>query len=207
MTAWGPEPFQNELATDYLKTIANKEIYPILLENPPFLVSMHRCTYSYDRFRAAAQLMISWDRKNWLASPPGYYELALENIKRIMEDCRWMKMWDDKDKKKSANYIASCQKQMDELQVLGAVNAYHENYAYLSFMKKDAPEFIKVLSVGEPAIPILLDLLGRDWIINTLLFELVDQKDWPLVEEKDRGVFSAINERWHKWGIEKGFLK
>jgi hypothetical protein len=120
MAAWGPKPFQNELATDFVLTLVNTNIHNILLEpidrDTKFL--KHKLSYYYDRFRAALELMILFEENKVFAFAKGYYDLAIEKLNIILTDIEYHETWDNKSKTKSQNYILDIQRQLQKLMEL-----------------------------------------------------------------------------------------
>lgn len=79
MAAWGKGPLENELATDYIRTMVEVHIKPVLLEQVPSdlfmknqhlnitpedrMLAKHKLAWYYDRLRAAISLMEMLEKK------------------------------------------------------------------------------------------------------------------------------------------------
>ena len=120
MSAWGPKAFENDLSKDYILTIVNSHIHPIIIEPVEDNTSYkkHKLAYYYDRFRSAIELMILFDQNNVFKFAKGYYDLAIEKLDKIMQDKNWLSYWDNESKSKSKNYLIDCSVQLQTLKIL-----------------------------------------------------------------------------------------
>lgn len=135
MAAWGPGSFDNDLASEYILTLVNTQIHPLILEEVPTLSShthgndviKHKCAYYYDRFRAAIELMILFEENDVYSFAKGYYDLAIKKAQRIIADGDWMYSWGGAVlmggvfttlNKKGKNYVADIERQIKLLEEL-----------------------------------------------------------------------------------------
>lgn len=120
MAAWGPKSFQNELAKDYMLSLVNDYIHPIILEpihrDTNFV--KHKLAYHYDRFRAAIELMISFEENGYYSFAKGYYNLAIEKLLIIANDHEWLGSWDNESHSKTSNYLKDIDRQLIALRAL-----------------------------------------------------------------------------------------
>lgn len=116
MSAWGPKPFDNDIAKDFLAIIAIEKVQNVLVEEFTELDRLtpgikHRLANRYDRFRAAVELMLTFETNGWYAFASGYYDLAWEKMQVLLNDTHWRSLWDTKDHAKSYNYMEDCRRQ------------------------------------------------------------------------------------------------
>lgn len=114
MAAWGCKSFENDLSQDYISTIVNLHIHPLIIEDVESKTEFkkHKLAYYYDRFRAAIQLMILFESNNIYGFAKGYYDLAIEKLIYLMEDQIWLDSWDNESHSKSKNYLGDCNEQL-----------------------------------------------------------------------------------------------
>jgi hypothetical protein len=120
MAAWGAKPFQNELASDYMLTIVNTHIHPVIVEHivKPSIednLLKHKLAYYYDRFRAAVELMIMFESIGSYKFAKGYYDIAIEKLTYIRYDINWALSWDNKSGSKDKNYKNDIDRQLEIL--------------------------------------------------------------------------------------------
>jgi hypothetical protein len=122
MSAWGYGPFQNELAQDYVSHVVVERIHPLLVEavDHDTQHTKHKWAYYYDRFRAAVELMILLETSGAYKFSVGFYDLAIEKLRKLRANTLWSASWDNVTHSKSANYQRDVDRQIGHLTVLRA---------------------------------------------------------------------------------------
>jgi len=122
MSAWGPNSYDNELATAYANSILVNEVYPHILQSMEVADDEsvnHRKAYKYDRLIASLDLLIFFSTKG-IGIPAGYIKIALLNLHYIRRDIEWFKYWRGIDDggtltTRGNNYVREIQRIVEQL--------------------------------------------------------------------------------------------
>lgn len=142
MAAWGFKPHQNDLAKDWLTTLLNTNVYPIILEKVdltdrenskidlaldkdssddltyfPANTLKHKYAYYIDRFRMAVELMIMLDKSGSYSFAKGYYQIVLEKL-YICSSKKWTNCWENDQGKNVVSYKEDVWRQIEEVKLL-----------------------------------------------------------------------------------------
>jgi hypothetical protein len=104
--------------------------------------------------------------------------------------------------------IPELYKKFVEYQVFNNMCHYNSETAGLSFPKINNEWYIKVLNMGEEAIPALLKYIDHfHWWAFSLLFDITKNCniDVPKLPEDHRGYYDKVKEHWLNWGKDKGY--
>lgn len=86
-------------------------------------------------------------------------------------------------------------------------NRWHDETDYLSSPSRitDNDTYLKIISMGEPVIPLILQDLqerGGDWYRALRILS-----DTDLVPSEVRGEVPRMKEAWLRWGRDRGYIK
>ena len=88
-----------------------------------------------------------------------------------------------------------------------SVQSLRRETSVLSGPARQNHHYQSLVVVGEEAVPVLLRELVRDpsWQLVSVLSEIVGEGS-PSIQEDERGYIYRIVDKWHLWGIKKGYL-
>lgn len=94
----------------------------------------------------------------------------------------------------------------DEFRTCAA--AWKSDTGHLSVAAQIAnhPSYRRIVEMGEPAIPLILNDLKREpnhWFLALSAIA----NDAPRVAERDKGKMKAISDAWIEWGKDKGYIE
>jgi hypothetical protein len=83
-------------------------------------------------------------------------------------------------------------------------NELKDNTRYLSFHDPSHPTFKKLMAMGEPIIPLLLNNLWDSWWAIMGLHTLT--RGACQIANQDLGKFDLISQAWYDWGKLEGHI-
>lgn len=120
MSAWGPKPFDNDLALLWLNSLLYTNVFPEIIKKCPVETSPEllkaQCAYQYDRQIAAVEVLLTFVESMGYEINVGWIDVAIINLNRIANHNEWIDSWDDENQKKGSNYRESIHNQVLRLE-------------------------------------------------------------------------------------------